>query len=102
MRRSVAALVASFALLVQPAYAAPATLLPHVAGPDVPPSTAAKATVTVFDQKPFFFGKGGALERTVKVRVPNKPYRRAVLEFTDTPSADEPWDRVFSVSVGNV
>ncbi len=104
MRRSIAAVAALACLLVRPAYAAPATLLPHQAGPDVPPSTAPVATLTVFDQAPFFFGgKGSALERTVRKKVPaGKAWRRAILEFTDAPSDDEPWDRVFSFSAGGV
>lgn len=103
MRRSVAVFVASASLLARPAYADPATLLPHIAGPDRAPSTTAVATMTVFNKTPFFFaGKGAALERTVKVTVPKVAWRRAVLEFTDTPSADEPWDRVFAFSISGV
>jgi hypothetical protein len=102
MRRSVAVLAASLCLAAAPAHAEPATLLPHVAGPDVPARTAPVATMTVFDRAPFFFGKGGALERTVHVQVPKATWRRAVLEFTDTPSANEPWDRVFAFSAAGV
>lgn len=102
MRRPLSALAALCCLLVRPAYADPATMLPHQAGPDIPAQTAPVATVTVFNATPFFFGKGGALERTVRIKLPKATWRRAILEFTDTPSKDDPWDRVFSLSAGNV
>ena len=91
MRRPLAALATLCVLLVQPALADPATMLPHQAGPDIPATTAPVATVTVFDKTPFFFGKGGALDRSVKIRLPKTAYRRVILEFTDAPSKDEPW-----------
>lgn len=103
MRRSVAALAALACLAVRPAYAAPATMVPHEAGPDVPATTTPVATVTVFNATPFYFsGKGAALERTVQVKMPKVTWRRAILEFTDAPSDDDPWDRVFALSAAGV
>ena len=88
------------------ATAAPVEMTPHVAGPDREPSSAPDAVVTVLDEARFSFGlKPPTLTRTVAKALPKAPdgaWDRVVLEFTDAPTSDEPWDRVFSVAVGQV
>ena len=106
-RRLVAAAALLAVLAPVSAVAAPAVMTPYVQGPDVEPSTPADATVTVLDKAPFSFGlKPPTLTRTVKRRLPapakGTQWDRVILELTDLPSGDEPWDRVFSVAAGSV
>lgn len=89
--------------------APPPEMTPYVQGPDREPSTPPDATVTVLNKAPFSFGlKPPTLTRTVKTKLPApavakaKAWDRVILEFTDVPTDDEPWDRVFSVAVGPV
>lgn len=106
MRRLLLASLALGLALPLTARAAPPEMTPTVEGPDVPTSTAAKATVTVFDKAVFSFGlKPPVLDRTVKALLPKAPaggWDRVLMEVTDTPDDQEPWDRVLSVSVGKV
>lgn len=107
MRRTLLAAVAAVAVLSPAAHAAPPEMTPYVQGPDVEPSSAPDATVTVLDQAVFSFGRTPpALVRSVVRRLPapakGRQWDRVILELTDVPSADEPWDRVFSVVAGSV
>lgn len=67
-------------------------------GPDVPALTAPVAVVTTHDRVVFSFTEGGS---ALPLAVPSMPWNRVVLEFTGTPIGD-PWDRLFSVSIGSV
>ena len=108
MRRTLVAAAALLAVLAPVAHAAPPPeMTPYVQGPDVEPATPADATVTVLDRAVFSFGlKPPTLARSVTRRLPppakKAGWDRVILELTDVPSADEPWDRVFSVAVGSV
>ena len=100
-------MTALLAVLAPHAHAAPPVMTPYVQGPDVEPATPADATVTVLDQAAFSFGlKPPTLTRSVTRRLPapakGTEWDRVILELTDVPTADEPWDRVFSVAVGSV
>jgi hypothetical protein len=105
MRRTLVAATALLALLAPAAHAAPPEMTPYVQGPDVEPTSAPDASVSVLDKAAFSFGlKPPTLARTVARRLPAPAtqWDRVILELTDVPSADEPWDRVFSVVVGSV
>jgi hypothetical protein len=105
MRRTLVAAAALLSLLAPAAHAAPPVMTPYVQGPDVEPTSAPDASVTVLDKAAFSFGlKPPTLSRTVARRLPAPAtqWDRVILELTDVPSADEPWDRVFSVVVGSV
>jgi hypothetical protein len=101
-------LLASSLLLVLAvtAQAAPVELTPRVEGPDQEPSTQAAAVVSIHERSMFSFSiKPAALKRTVTRQLPKAPpggWDRVMLQFLDEPTEDEPWDRVFSVAVGNV
>ena len=87
------------------AQAAPPEMTPYVQGPDREPASRPDATLTVLDKAPFSFGlQPPTLTRAVKRKLPAPPkaWDRVILEFTDVPTDDEPWDRVFSVAVGSV
>jgi hypothetical protein len=105
MRRTLVAALGTLALLAPAAHAAPAELTPYVQGPDREPASTPDAVVSVLDKALFSFGlKPPTLVRTVarKLPAPKPEWDRVILSFTDVPTDDEPWDRVFSVAVGNV
>ena len=107
MRRAALATALALGLLAPlAAHAAPPEMTPYVEGPDREPSSAPDATATVLDRAMFSFGlKPPTLTRTVTTRLPKAAdgaWDRVILEVTDDPTDDEPWDRVFSVSVGSV
>lgn len=107
MRRAFLLAVALLAGAVPSAHAAPAEMTPYVQGPDVEPASSPAATVSVLDRAMFSFGlKPPTLTRSVTKRLPapkkGTAWDRVILEFTDVPTGDEPWDRVFSVAVGSV
>ncbi len=105
-RRALCALALGAVAAAPAAHAAPPEMTPYVEGPDREPGVAPTATVTVLDQASFHFReKDVVLYRTVRTRLPKAPaggWDRVILEITDTPSDDEPWDRVFSVAAGKV
>jgi hypothetical protein len=107
MRRTLVAAAALLAVFAPAAHAALPEMTPYVQGPDVEPASPADASVTVLDKAAFSFGlKPPTLTRSVTRRLPAPPkaaqWDRVILELTDVPSKDEPWDRVFSVVVGSV
>jgi hypothetical protein len=105
MRRILVTAMLAALLAPVAAHAAPPEMTPYVQGPDVEPTSAPDATVTVLDKAAFSFGlKPPTLVRTVARRLPAPApeWDRVILELTDVPSKDEPWDRVFSVVVGSV
>lgn len=107
MRRTLVAATALLAVLAPHAQAAPPEMTPYVQGPDVEPLSSPDATVTVLDKAAFSFGlKPPTLSRSVTRRLPapakGTEWDRVILELTDVPSNDEPWDRVFSVVAGSV
>jgi hypothetical protein len=106
MRRLLLLVLAVGLLTPLTAQAAPPEMTPYVEGPDRAPASAPDAKVTVLDKALFSFGlKPPTLDRTVTARLPRAKdggWDRVILTFTDTPTDDEPWDRVFSVAVGKV
>lgn len=106
LRALTAAALAGLLVLAPSAHAAPVEMAPYVAGPDREPGVPATATVTVLDKASFHFRENDVvLTRTVRAKLPKPPaggWSRVLLEITDVPSDDEPWDRVFSVAAGRV
>jgi hypothetical protein len=105
MRRTLVAALGLLALLAPTAHAAPPEMTPYVAGPDREPASKPSAVLVVHDKAAFSWGlKPPTIVRTVTRRLPAPPkeWDRVILEFTDVPTDDEPWDRVFSVAVGSV
>jgi len=101
-------LLAAGLLLLAPvaAHAAPPELLPYVEGPDQEAASQPDAVVSVHERSMFSFSiKPAALKRTVTRQLPKAPaggWDRVILHYLDEPTADEPWDRFFSVAVGDV
>ena len=107
LRLTLVAVLSGATLLVPSAHAAPPEMTPYVEGPDRAPTTKPVATVHAMRNTQFYFrDKDAQLTRTVKVRMPKaknkQAWDRILMTFTDRPSDDEPWDRVFSVAANGV